>query len=386
MSIDLSSYENKNHKNGSENKSNKSSVQGRAAWMNRDIKFFSSGIKMREKEAFFLEFSVLLKAGLDFKNALEIVTESLKGNIKDSTFITMQRDIINGASLADAMSNTGKFSQYDIYSIKIAEESGKLDSVLTDLAIFYGKNLENRRLLTSALSYPVIVIITAMLSISFLLNFLVPMFNDVYKRLNQELPALTQIIVSLSVLFAKYTIPFLLFLSLIVILAYSQRKSEKFRQASSWLMLRVPLVGSLLQQLYLTRFCTAMSFLNGSKVPVLEALSLIEKMINFYPLEQAIRVIKDDVMRGVPLHVGMKKFSIFPKRMIALIKVGEEVNRLDQMFERLAEQYTKESEHRIKSLGSMIEPILIVFLAIIVGIILVAMYLPIFKLVSNFGG
>lgn len=360
--------------------------QGTVSWFNRDIQLFDTGLGARKKEAFFLEFGVLLKAGLDFKSALELVTSGMGKKDREKVFTPMQDAVIHGASLSEAMENSGKFTAYDVYSVRIAEESGTMESVLNELAAFYHKSMQHRRLLVSALSYPAIVVFTAIGALSFLLNFLVPMFGDVYKRLNQDLPGITKAVVHLSHLFAVYSGPFFLGIGSLTVLFFIQRKALWFRRGSSWLLLRTPIIGNLVRLLFLNRFCSAMAFLCGAKVPVLEALSLTQKMVGFYPLETALDSIQAAILRGQSLHKSMEQFSLFPKRMTALVKVGEEVNKLDQMFGRLATQYNDEAEHQIKSLGSLIEPVLIVFLAVVVGFVLIAMYLPIFKLVTNFSG
>lgn len=357
-----------------------------SSWLNRDIQLFGQGLSLRKKEAFFLEFGILLKAGLDFKTALELVIEGMGKKEREKIFEPVLRAVVQGASLSEALESSGKFSAYDVYSVRIAEESGMMESVLSQLAAFYGQSVQHRRMVMSALSYPAVVIFTAVLSLSFLLNFLVPMFGDVYKRLHQDLPAITQLVVQLSAWFSASFRWIVLGLAAVSIFFFYQREQTWFRRSSAWLLLRIPVIGTLLHLLYLNRFCSAMAFLSGARVPVLDGLALSQKMIRFYPLEIALEAIRADILKGKSLHKSMEAFSIFPKRLIALIKVGEEVNRLDQMFERLSDQYNSEAEHRIKSLGSLIEPVLIVFLAVVVGFVLVAMYLPIFKLVTNFGG
>lgn len=137
--------------------------------------------------------------------------------------------------------------------------------------------------------------------------------------------------------------------------------------------------------IYLARFCHSMAFLLNARVPILRALALVKKMIGFYPIEQSLTSASEDVTKGQALNHSLGKFKIYPHRIITLLKVGEEANWLEAMFLKLAEQYNDEVEQRTKMLGSLIEPILIVFLALVVGLVLVAMYLPIFKLVSNFG-
>ena len=210
------------------------------SWLHRDIRLFDAGLGARKKEAFFLELGVLLKAGLDFRSALELVSEGMAKNDREKIFSPLLDAVIHGASLSEAMDRSGKFSAYDVFSLRIAEESGNLEPVLAELAAFYRKTVQHRRMMASALSYPAVVVLTAVGALTFLLRFLVPMFGDVYKRLHQDLPALTKIVVRLSEGVADYGGPVTLLLAVVAGLLFWQRRALWFRRGSAWLLLRLP--------------------------------------------------------------------------------------------------------------------------------------------------
>lgn len=381
MSINLNKYPSTNGKLSQEKKAKAPSTD----WLNKDIQLFGNQLGLKKKEGFYAELEVLLKAGLDLKTALELVEEG-QTKPKDKALYTQIRDtVVNGENLSTALEQTGKFTPYEVFSIKIAEESGKLPPILSDLSTYFAKNLQYRRVLMSALSYPVLVIGVALLALVFLLNFLVPLFGDIYSRLDQELPTVTQIIISLSAFMQAYLKYVVLISALIFVLLYWQRKKDWLRNIGAKILLKIPVIGGLIQQIYLARFAQAMAFLLAAKVPILQALDLIEKMVGFYPIEVSLKSIGKDILKGKALYQGMQPFAIYPRRMIALVKVGEEANHLEEMFTKLSSQYNDEVEQRTKMLGSLIEPVLIVFLALIVGLVLVSMYMPIFKLVTNFG-
>lgn len=380
MSIDLSKYNTKSSakpaKVASENSGSFLDL------LNKDIKLFGTQLSMKKKEAFYSEMEVLLKAGLDLGTALELIQESFE---KEKTiFQEIQNAIIKGASLSEAMKKSKKFSNYEIFSIQIAEESGKLTPVLKDLSIYFTKSMQYKRMLISAMSYPVLVIFVAFLALVFLLNFLVPLFGDIYARLNHDLPSITKMIVRLSAIVQQLTLPFAFILIITSVFIYFQRKKIWFRKWSASIILRMPIFGTLIQKVYLARFTQAMSFLLHSKIPLLSAIDLVRKMVSFYPVEVSLEHIQTEILKGKALHTCLKAYKIYPSRMISLIKVGEEANQLENMFAKIAGQYNEEVEQQTKLLGSLIEPILIVFLAIVVGVVLVSMYLPIFKLVTNF--
>jgi type IV pilus assembly protein PilC len=217
----------------------------------------------------------------------------------------------------------------------------------------------------------------------FMLAFVVPMLSDMYKRVGQDLPFLTQVIIDISDFVLKYFfVGFLLIVSLVIFI-FKNRKKEWYREYSTKMILRMPLFKKLIQKIYLARFCNSMALLLGSKIPIVRALGLVKQMIDFYPIEVAIPVIEKDILQGIPLNKSMANFKIFYPRMVSLIKVGEEVNRLEFFFSNISKQYTEEVEHDTSMLSKMIEPLLLLFIGVVVGVILVAMYLPLIKLGST---
>jgi type IV pilus assembly protein PilC len=159
-----------------------------------------------------------------------------------------------------------------------------------------------------------------------------------------------------------------------------QRKETWLRNISSKILLRVPVLGRIFRKIYLARFCHSMNLLISAHTQLTTAIELIKKMIGFYPIESNLEQVKHDLMNGISLHQSLSKFSVFDKRMISLIKVGEEVNELEKIFKRLSDNYSSEVEYETKLLSSLVEPAIILILGFFVGVILIAMYLPLFKL------
>jgi type IV pilus assembly protein PilC len=288
--------------------------------------------------------------------------------------------VLEGESLSDAMEKSGNFTPYEFYSIKIGEESGKMNDVLKDLGIYFTKKIKQRKQFTSALTYPTLVLVTAILAVLFMMNFIVPMFVDVFKRFKGDLPALTKAVVTISEWFTSYIGLILLIFVTLVIVLYILRKKEWYQRISSTILLKLPLIGALIHKIYLARFCQSMALLIGSKTPMLKAIQLVKNMIDFYPYHKALTIIENDILYGKPLYESMEQFEIFDRRTISLTKVAEEINQLDVVFSKLNEQYSDELEHRIGMLSSLLEPAMIIFVGLLVGIILIAMYMPMFQL------
>lgn len=354
------------------------------ALFNRDIKLFSGGMNDRKKERFYSELYVLLTAGVDIRTAFELLESEAEKQEEKLLYGTILADIVNGSTLPEAVEKTGKFSSYEFYSLRIGEESGRMSAVLKDLGLYYTKKIKQKRKVTSALSYPIIVMAIAFLAVGFMLRFVVPMFADTLARFGTELPAITKYIIAASDAMSVYGPWILLVTSLFIFFTWTQRKSEWFRKVSSAFVLRIPYVGKITQKVYVERFAHSMHLLLVSKTNLIGALELVQKMVGFYPIESSLETIRKDILSGISLHESLAKFAIYPRRMVSLIRVAEEVNQLDLMFEKLSTQLSDEVEHETSVLGSVIEPLMIMFLGVMVAVILVAMYLPMFKLGSAF--
>ena len=376
MAIEL-----KNFKTNTKNK--KYNFQHIVSLLNKDIQFGINKLKDKKKESFYSELQVLLSSGIDMRTALDIVVDEQKSEIDKKLFEGIKSEVISGISLSKAIQNTGKFSQYEYYSIKIGEESGRIKEVLIELSIFFTKKIKQRRQLTSALTYPVMVIVTAFLSVGFMLNFIVPMFIDVFKRFNGEMPGLTKMVISLSLFMKAYIWLFLLIIIGMILTILYLRRKEFFRARVTYLILKLPLFGEITKKIYLTRYCQSMALLLGAKTPMINALQLISKMIEFYPFEKAMEKMEFDILHGKLLHQSMSQFDFFDSRIISLVRVAEEVNQLENIFTKLSVQYNDELEYKIGMLSSLLEPIMIILVGLLVAVILISMYLPLFQLSST---
>ena len=364
----------------------KSEGGGLMELMNKDISIGSNTLPLAFKESFYTELEILLIAGLDLKKSLDLIIENRTKKKEVELITAIRTAVLQGASFSESMKATQQFTDYEIFSIQIAEESGHLAPILHELSAYFARALQYKRMMISALSYPILVLTVAMLSLVFLLNFLVPMFSDMYGRLNQELPEITVMIVNLSALSKAWMPTFFGCFLVVSFLLYFQREKTWFRKISAMIICRIPVFGPLITQIYLARFAQAMGFLLTSKAPLLQAIDLVKKMVGFYPIESSLEKIGPELIKGAAFYDIIKPYKIYPNNMKALIKVGEEANQLDNLFLKMANQFNQDVEQKTKMLGAMIEPVIIVFLALIVGLVLVSMYMPIFKLVSNFGG
>jgi type IV pilus assembly protein PilC len=353
------------------------------SFLNRDIYLFGKKLNDKSKERFYTDLNILLSSGLDIKSAFEIIVTEQKKSKDKLLFQEILNRIVLGDSLSESVRKSGMFSEYEYFSMKIGEEGSLLDEVFTELAQYFSRKIKQKRILVSAFTYPILVFITAIVAVIFMMNFVVPMFEDVFLRFNGQLPGLTILIIKLSKSISSNIGYFILLFFVLIISLYSQRKKKWYRRLTSNMLIKLPVIGKLIRLFYVTRFCHAMALLTGSKTPITKAIELNRRMIGFYPMEQALEIIENDIFKGMSLNESMRQFNVFDSRMISLIKISEEVNQLDVIFNKLNVQYNEELEHQLGVISSLIEPLMILFVGILVGLILVAMYLPIFKLSTS---
>jgi len=378
MSIQLSEVKKKHKQQAA--KSNKNE------WLQRvlsyDISFSGKGFSNKKKEAFFGELYILLSSGLDFRSALEIVVTE-QTNDKDKKMYTEVYDqVVRGTSLSNALEATGRFNKNDYYSVKIGEETGRIAEVLEDLTTYYGRVIKQSRQLIGVFSYPILVLCTAFAAVFFMLNVMVPKFQEIFNRSHAELPALTKSIMNISKFSSNHAGMFFLFVFAIGMFLYTIRNKESYRSISSRFALRLPFFGNIVRMMVQQKLFQTLALLTASHITLSHAIQLVRQMTTFYPMEKALEKMEHDIMRGKSLHESMAECSIFDKRASSLVKVGEEVNKLEDIFKTLSKQYSEQLEHSIGMLGGLLEPILIIFIGFLVGVILIAMYLPMFQMGS----
>lgn len=355
--------------------------------LSKDIAFFDKKFGQTQKEAFYSELGLLLSSGIDIKTALEIIEDQMKVKKHREIIVQIKDDIISGNAVWEAIHKHPKtFSIYEYQSIRIGEESGKLPEVLMELGKFYTSAIKLRRQVISTLTYPVVVLVMSVLIVQFMLSFVVPMFSDIFKHTGADLPATTQLLIKVS---AKSGLIFysLLFLVIAGMLFHkTQQHKTWFRKYTAAIFLKIPVINELIRKIYLARFCQSMKLLLGSKVLLIDALDLVKNMIGYYPIEFALDSVRKDVYAGKQLHESLSEHSIFPKKLVSLIKVSEEVNAPELIFDKLNQQYSEEIEHQQAVIGKVVEPLFLVILGGLVGFILVAMYTPLFKMSSGLDG
>ncbi|WP_330443313.1 type II secretion system F family protein [Flavobacterium sp. C4GT6] len=366
MSFDLSTYKKEEKKQQGFN-------------LNTQVTF-GKKFSDKKKELFYRELGMLLKAGVDFKKALEILSNQNKNKFEKDIIDTIKDKVVDGKGVYEAMKVSGHFSPYEYYSIQIGEETRKLEDVLTELQKFFSRKIQMRRQIVSVLTYPVIVLLVTFLVLYFMLTKVVPMFSSVFRQFGSELPKSTQYIIKLSNNSGYLFTVIAIVIAGLVAGHYYLKNKNSYRGLMASLVLKIPYFGSLIRKIYISRFCQAMNLLTSSRTTLIASLNLTSKMIGFYPIENSIEDIKNDITRGASLSESLRKHKIYEDRLVTMIEVSEHVNQLDVMFEKLSDQYNEEINHQTKMIGVILEPMIIIVIGLVVGIIMISMYAPMFDL------
>ncbi|CAM1344622.1 type II secretion system F family protein [Tenacibaculum amylolyticum] len=353
--------------------------------LKKEISFGGNSFSNKKKEAFYTELYVLLQAGLELKDALQLIAKEQKKEKDKAVFNTIIEELISGKNFSETLKSQRYFSDYEYYSVQIGERTGTLHRVIEELSQFYRRKNEQRRMVISALSYPLIILFTAFLAILFMLQFVVPMFAEIFRQNKVDLPWITSKIINISNFTKAYYWVFLIIITVIIVFRKTFEKKLWYRKFSALIILKIPFVGEYLRKIKIAQFTQAITLLTGAKVPLLNGIQLTQKMITFYPLQEALHKVESDILVGKTLSESIGKYSIFDSKMVSLIKVAEETNQNQVIFGRLTNQYNKEIEYKSKMLSSVIEPVMILILGIVVATILVAMYIPMFKLSTVIG-
>lgn len=350
----------------------------------RDFSLLQKGMNDVRKERLFRELHLLLNAGVDPRSVLDLLLKAQKDEASRRVMSVVREGVMRGQLLSTAMELAQVFSEYEVQSIRIGEESGRLPPVCLQLAEHHAERIKLVRMVRQAFAYPVFILFITLGVVFFMMNVVVPMFAQVFARSGAELPALTRHVLTVSVfLREKWSLMLVVLLAITgVVFGFKSRPSVRIWSERIGSM--IPVLGELKRRALLARFCNSMAFLLHSGSPLDRALDLSERMSNSPRLRTALADIRTQVVRGSSLQKAMAQHAVFDAQLVAMVGVAEEVKQLDTMFQRLGERFTADVQHRTTMLGSVLEPVTILMIACLVGTVLVAMYLPMFKLSTTF--
>ncbi|MHA7057052.1 type II secretion system F family protein [Aquimarina sp. M1] len=353
--------------------------------LTKEITLFGSAFSSKKKEQWYAEISVLLKSGIDLKSGLELLSETQKKEKDQKLMTSMLSKLIDGSAFSEILKADKNFTDYEYYAVKIGEQTGELAQITLELSEFYKRKNDLRREIISALTYPIIVLLTALIVIFFMLRYVVPMFVDIFKQNKVDLPWITEAIINFSNFTADHSLLILGGIVIGIVSITLVSKKKWYRKFLGNLQLKIPILGNYFRRIYMAQFTQALSLLTYAKVPMVDSINLVKNMINFYPLQKGLHTTNQAVIAGDKLSTAFAKSPIFDKKLIAMIRVAEETNQTEFIFQKLNEQYNQQVKHQSQLISNVLNPVLTIMVGIIVGVILIAMYLPMFKLSSVIG-
>jgi type IV pilus assembly protein PilC len=349
----------------------------------KDISLFGQKVKTKEIVIFTRQFSTMINAGLPLVQCLDILSSQQPNPSFKKVTSQIKGDVEGGSTFADALSKHPKiFDSLYVNLVAAGEVGGVLDTVLNRLAVYMEKNEALKNKVKGAMTYPIIVLCVAFGVVAILMIFVIPTFSDMFKQFGSALPAPTQFIVNLSSFFRNFWWAMIGFIAAIIFGFKFIRTQEKGRFYTDKMMLRLPVFGSLIRKVAVAKFTRTLGTMISSGVPIMDGLEITSKTAGNIIIENAIRTVRTAISEGRTMSEPLEQTGLFPGMVVQMIAVGEATGAMDQMLSKIADFYDEEVDTAVEALTSALEPMLMVFLGGIIGFVVVAMYLPIFKMAS----
>jgi len=342
-----------------------------------DTKLFQPRVKTRDLATFTRQFSTLLKSGIQLADALKALVEQCTDRNMEQVLRVVKEEITSGNNLAEALAKHPRFfSDLYVNMVKAGEASGTLDVVLTRIADYLQKQASLKGKVVSALTYPSIMVTVGTAVVIFLMSYVVPQITHVLTERGQPLPWVTEVLVTFSSFMKSFWWVIFIGLAAGFFLLKALLATEAGRLKFDTFLLRMPLFGSLFAKQAISRFAMTFSTLLKSGLAALDALKIVSLVVNNARLTQVINDIHQRIIEGTDIATPIKKSRIFPPMVGYMVAVGEQSGQLEEVLDRVSESYEEELDFAIQRLTAMIEPIIIIFLAAVVGFIIAAVLVP----------
>ncbi len=349
---------------------------------------FFQRVKPKQLMTYTRQLATLINAGLPLMRGLQVILKQEKHPMLNRATTDVVESIQSGSTFAEALSQHPRiFNRLYVNMVKAGELGGVMDVVLERLAEFMEKAQRIRNKVVSAMVYPIVVLIMAVGILTFLMIVIIPRFEAIFDDLLGDggLPMLTQVVLNISRTFAQRAPFVILGVIILVILIKVIGKTSWGRYGLDWMKLRMPIFGVLLSKTAIARFTRTLGTLMTSGVPVLQALNIVRDTSGNEVIARAVNVIHDSVKEGENMAPPIQSTGIFPPMVVSMVEVGEETGELPEMLMKIADNYDDEVDNTVAGLTSIIEPLLIVFLALIVGTIVIALFLPLISIIGQIG-
>jgi type IV pilus assembly protein PilC len=347
-----------------------------------EIRLRKPKVKLKDLAVFSRQFATMINSGLSLLRALNILAQQTENESLKDAIKAIRDDVERGSSLSASMSKHPKvFNKLFVSMVRAGETGGQLDTVLVRVADTFEADYKLRQKVKSAMTYPVVVAGIAVLLVSVMLMFIVPTFANMFTDLGGELPLPTKILMTISQQ-SKILIPILVVLSVAGFIGYKKARASnaEFRLRTDQAKLKAPVFGNLFQKIALSRFSRTLGLLLRAGVPVLQALDIVSDTTGNEVMTRAALDVKESVRTGESMSAPLERHKVFPPMTVQMIAVGEDTGALDAMLDKISDFYDQEVESTTEQLTAMIEPLMIAVLGGIVGAMVIALYMPMFKI------
>jgi type IV pilus assembly protein PilC len=352
-------------------------------WLTKDITF-GNPVKLQHLVIYLRQFATLLKAGVSVVESTRILARQTDSKPLKKALLDIEAELREGVQLSEASAKHGKiFTSMYINMVRAGEAGGNMDDTLERLADHYEKQHTTRQKVVAALSYPAVIAVLAIFVVIFLLVSIVPTFVGMFEDFGGELPAITKFVLAASGFMQTFWWLILLLILAIVVALSLLKKNKQSKYYLDYAVLRMPVFGKMLQKAVLARMTRTLSSLFSSSVPILQALSIVENVVENEVIGRVVRDSRDALETGQSMTGPMKQHWAFPPLVTQMIAIGEETGSLDAMLGKVADFYEKEVETSTDQLKSLIEPIMIVILAGLVGTIVTSIMIPMFDIFNH---
>ena len=345
---------------------------------------FNRKVKLKDIAIFCRQFYVMLDSGLSIGKALNILIEQgEKPKIREA-LIGVNGDLKRGETLANSMrKRKDVFPNLLTSMIDAGERSGNLDIILKRMAEYYEKETKIRGKIKSAMIYPIVLGVVAIIAITFILTFVMPTFVQMFEENNVDLPMSTKMVLGTSKMLGKYGIIIFLILVTAIILLGKYLKSEEGQYKLSIINLKIPVIKKLTQKIIVSRFTRTMGIVSSSGMSLVTSIEIVASVVGNKIAEKELLKVKEKVLKGEGLGDSIMNIKIFPPMLASMVKIGEEAGSLDSILDKTADFYDDELEREIKTATALIEPSMIVLMGIIIGFLLISILTPMFKMYNS---
>ena len=345
-----------------------------------------TGVSKKDITIFCKQFYSILKAGVTIIDGLHMVEEQTENKNLKKAIYNVQVSVEKGQSLADAMAGEGKvFPEILINMVAAGEATGNLEVAFDRICSQFDKDLKLTSMVRSAMIYPIVVLVIAVGVVAILMTTVIPNFQEAFVQMGEELPTVTKIVISASDFMVENKIALLIGLVVLIILIMLSMTTETMKKITSYLALKIPMFRNFSVKNAAARFSLTMSTLIMSGVPIVEALGIVANVISNRIIRQAIKDCQGEVMQGVPMSEPIEASGIFPPMLYHMLRIGEETGTTEQMLDRVAEFYEAEVEEATKNLTAIMEPAIIVVLAVVVGGVVGSIVMPMLTIYESAG-